>query len=389
MRYLSTTIDEFSREKFVFIAGPRQVGKTTIAKAWLGASGHYLNWDLAEDRALLLSKSLKTELENGRYIFDEIHKYPRWKSLIKGLYDARHNNISALVTGSARLDIYKRGGDSLFGRYELLHLHPFSVGEILHKKIPSPPLDWTGATQENSGAQEIWNQLECMSGFPEPYSRNDALHYSRWSLRRRDLLIREDVRDLTEIRNLALLEHMARILPGRVGSPFSLNNLRQDLEIAHGTAKSWLETLIHLYYCYPVPPFATKSGRSLTKEPKLYMWDWASVEDPAARFENMVASHLKKSVDAWRDLGYGDYELFYWRDQQKRELDFVLTLSRKPLALFECKLSDGTVSPNFDRAESLMGRKLPRIQLVAEPHINRLVDRTRVISAAQFFASLV
>jgi predicted AAA+ superfamily ATPase len=228
-----------------------------------------------------------------------------------------------------------------------------------------------------------------MSGFPEPYSRNDALHYKRWSLRRRDLLIREDVRDLTDIRNVALLEHMARILPGRVGSPFSLNNLRQDLEIAHGTAKSWLDTLIHLYYCYPVPPFATKSGRSLTKEPKLYMWDWASIEDPAARFENMVASHLKKSVDAWRDLGYGEYELFYWRDQQKRELDFVLTLNRKPLALFECKLSDGSVSPNFDRAESLMGGKLPRIQLVAEPHTNRLVDRTRVISAAIFFASLV
>jgi predicted AAA+ superfamily ATPase len=182
---------------------------------------------------------------------------------------------------------------------------------------------------------------------------------------------------------------MAHILPSRVGSPFSLNNLRQDLEVAHDTAKSWLETLIHLYYCYPLRPFATKSGRSLTKEPKMYMWDWASVEDPAARFENMVASHLRKSVDAWRDLGHGEYDLFYWRDQQKRELDFVLTLNRKPVALFECKRSDGDVSPNFDTAEKLIGLALPRIQLVAEPGINRLIRTTRVISAAQFFASLV
>lgn len=360
-----------------------------MAKAWLGTAGHYLNWDLAEDRARLLSKSLKTGLENGRYVFDEIHKYPRWKSLIKGLYDTRHEDIAALVTGSARLDIFKRGGDSLLGRYELLHLHPFSVGEILHQKIPAPPSDWTSVGHDDSNLQEIWNQLEKVSGFPEPYLRNDPLQYNRWSMRRRDLLIREDVRDLTQIRNLALLEHMARILPNRVGSPFSLNNLRQDLEVAHDTAKSWLDTLIHLYYCYPIQPFSTKAGRSLTKEPKLYMWDWASVEDPAARFENMVGSHLKKSVDAWRDLGYGEYGLYYWRDQQKREIDFLVTLNRTPLVLIECKTSDGAISPNFDRAENLMALALPKIQLVAEPHVNRLVQRTRVISAAQFFGALV
>ncbi|MCX6129623.1 MAG: AAA family ATPase [Proteobacteria bacterium] len=389
MRYLSNTIEEFSHSKFVFIAGPRQVGKTTLAKAWLGEAGSYLNWDIAEDRALLMSKSLKTELANGRYAFDEIHKYPRWKSLIKGIYDARHGDISAVVTGSARLDIYQRDGDSLLGRYELLHLHPFSVGEIHHGKIPAPPKDWYAVGQGNDEVLKIWHQLESVSGFPEPFSRNDALQYNRWSMRRRDLLIREDVRDLTQIRNLALLEHMARLLPSRVGSPFSLNNLRQDLEVAHDTARSWLETLIHLYYCYPLRPFATKAGRSLTKEPKLYMWDWASVEDPAARFENMVASHLRKSVDAWRDLGHGEYDLCYWRDQQKRELDFILTLNRKPLALFECKLSDGDISPNFDIAEGLIGQALPRIQLVAEPGINRLVRKTRVITAARFFASLV
>lgn len=389
MRYLTHSIDAFSKNKFVFLAGPRQVGKTTLAKAWLGNTGYYLNWDIAEDRARLLSKTLKSSLENGRYVFDEIHKYPRWKSLIKGLYDARHEDMTAVITGSARMDVYQRGGDSLLGRYELLHLHPFSLGEIYHGKLPSPPADWLTVGLANKDVQEIWDRLEKVSGFPEPYSHNDILHYNRWSMRRRDLLIREDVRDLTQIRNLALLEHMAGMLPSRVGSPFSLNNLRQDLEIAHETAKSWLGTLFHLYYCYPLRPFATKLGRSLSKEPKLYMWDWASVEDPAARFENMVAGHLRKSVDAWRDLGHGEYDMFYWRDQQKRELDFILTLNGKPIALFDCKTSDGEISPNFDKAEALLGKALPRIQLVAEPGIDRLIKTTRVISAAQFFASLV
>jgi predicted AAA+ superfamily ATPase len=389
MRYLSKIIEEFSEEKFVLIAGPRQVGKTTLAQAWLNKPEHYLNWDIAEDRARLLKKSLTSELANGRYVFDEIHKYPRWKSLVKGLYDGRKKDISLLVTGSARLDVYQRGGDSLLGRYELLHLHPFSIGEILHGQIPEPPQDWYKLKAKGEGAQEIWERLAKVSGFPEPYSRNDGLHYNRWSLRRRDLMIREDVRDLTQIRHVALLEHMAHILPSRVGSPFSLNNVRMDLEISHETAKLWLETLHRLYFCYSLKPFVTKLGRSLTKEPKLYLWDWASVEDPAARFENMVASHLRKSVDAWRDLGYGEYDLCYWRDQQKRELDFILTLKKKPIALFECKLSDGDASPHFEIAEGLLGLHLPKIQLVAQPGVDRQVRSTRIVTASSFLGALV
>jgi predicted AAA+ superfamily ATPase len=260
---------------------------------------------------------------------------------------------------------------------------------VLHSSIPEPPNDWSQLAFKSHSNQGIWDQLTNVSGFPEPFSRNDPLQYNRWSARRRDLLIREDVRDLTQIRNLPLLEHMARMLPERVGSPFSLNYLRQDLEIAHDTAKSWLQVLTHLYYCFAIKPFATKAGRSLSKEPKLYMWDWSSVGDPAARFENMVASHLKKAIDAWNDIGYGDFDLFYWRDQQKRELDFVLKKKRKPIALFECKWSDGDVSPHFEVAESLMGLSLPKIQLVAEPGIDRQVRSTRVISAAQFFGALV
>jgi len=391
MRYLSTMIGKFSEAKFVFIAGPRQVGKTTLAKAWGGTEGRYLSWDIAEDRAQLLSKTFVRELSNGRYVFDEIHKYPRWKALLKGLYDARHHELTALVTGSARLDVYQRGGDSLLGRYELLHLHPFSVGEIIHGEIrpPPPPEGWLTIGLADARGPDVWARLARTSGFPEPYHLDDPLQYNRWSSRRRDLLIREDVRDLTQIRNLAVLEQMALLLPNKVGSPFSLNKLRQDLEISHDTAKTWLEVLTGLYFCYAIKPFVIKLARSLKKEPKVYLWDWTSVSDPAARFENMVAGHLLKSVQTWRDLGYGDYDLCYWRDQQKRELDFVVTLNRMPIALVECKMSDGDVSPNFRIAEALLGLDLPKIQVVNAEGIDRLVGKTRVVSASRFFAGLI
>ena len=391
MRYLSKTIDKFSEAKFVLIAGPRQVGKTTLAKAWGGTEARYLSWDIAEDRARLLSKTFVRELSNGRYVFDEIHKYPRWKGFLKGLYDARHHELRALVTGSARLDVYQRGGDSLLGRYELLHLHPISVGEIIHGEITPPPLPegWLTIGLADARGPDVWARLARTSGFPEPYHLDDRLQYNRWSSRRRDLLIREDVRDLTQIRNLAVLEQMALLLPNKVGSPFSLNNLRQDLEISHDTAKTWLEVLTRLYFCYALKPFVIKLARSLTKEPKVYLWDWTSVSDPAARFENMVAGHLLKSVQTWRDLGYGDYDLCYWRDQQKRELDFVVTLNRMPIALVECKTSDSDVSPNFRIVEALLGLDLPKIQVVNAEGIDRLVGKTRVVSASRFFSGLI
>jgi predicted AAA+ superfamily ATPase len=389
-RYLTKYIDEFSRKKFVLMAGPRQVGKTTLAKAWLGSTSGYLNWDIPTDRERLFTRTLSQDLPNGRYVFDEIHKYARWKSLLKGLFDARSRDIQLLVTGSARLDVYQRGGDSLLGRYELLRLHPLSVGELLQSGVPPPPTDWlrVGGKDAREAAQ-LWRRLREFSGFPEPYLEQDPLQYGRWSARRRDLLVREDLRDLTNIRQLSLVEQMALMLPERVGAPFSLNNLREHLQVAHDTARQWFEALTRLYFCYVITPWSTRVGRSLSKEPKIYLWDWRMIEDHGARFENQVASHLLKAVDAWSDLGYGEFSLHYWRDQQKREVDFLVARNRKPIVLLECKLKDDKPSPTLDYCAKLIDPELPRIQLVETEGVDHCIGATRVVSASSFFAGLI
>lgn len=388
-RYLYKTIEEFAKKKFVLLAGPRQVGKTSIGKKWLSLkeSGVYLNWDDAEDRVKILKKNYLPPEQFITVLLDEIHKYPRWKNYLKGLYDKEAHRVSALVTGSARLDLYKKGGDSLLGRYELLRLHPLSIGELTHGTIPPPPEDWLlETTEEADGAN--WERLLTYGGFPEPYSEQDPLQHQRWSSRRRELLIREDLRDLTEIKLIELVEHLYLLLPDRIGSPLSLNGLKEEIGVAHNSIASWLTTLELLYICYRISPYHKKIARSLKKEQKLYLWDWSQITNPAARFENIVASHLLKSVHAWTDLGYGAYNLMYWRNKEKEEVDFVVLKNNKPLVLFESKLSDDTLAQPLYQLSAQLG-DIPAIQLVAREGVKQRVRGCLIVTAKDYLARLV
>ena len=386
MRYLLDPIREFATTKLVLLTGPRQVGKTTLAKAWLGnAGGLYLNWDVPADREAILSRRFLERRDLGAVVLDELHKYPRWKSWLKGLYDRDAPYLPAVVTGSARLDLFQRGGDSLLGRYERLRLHPFSIGELTHGRLVAPPDDWlTAGTDDDQPA--TWDRLEARGGFPEPYTRNDPRQHRRWSTQRRTVLVREDLRDLSQVRQLALVEHLALLLPGRVGAPLSVNALREELEVGHDTVTSWLELLERLYYCYRVKPYSRRIARGLKKEQKLYLWDWSQIDAPGPRFENMVASHLLKAVHAWSDLGYGEFELLYLRDKEKREVDFVLTDRRRPVVLVECKVSDERPSEGLLRYREQLGG-LPAVQLVRAPGVDRSGRGVRVVSAARFLAA--
>jgi len=234
---------------------------------------------------------------------------------------------------------------------------------------------------------EDWLRLSETSGFPEPYYANDSRQYRRWVQRRRELVLRQDLRDISDIREISGIEHLSLLLPERVGAPLSLNSLREDLLVAHDTVSSWVEYLDRLYYSFRIRPYTGKLAQSLRREEKLYLWDWAEIEDKGARFENIVASHLLKAVHAWSDVGYGEYELMYWRDKQKREVDFVLTNRRKPVALFECKASD----TNPSAALRYLGERLnvPRIQLVDRPAIDERSGLLRIVSAAQFLGALI
>jgi predicted AAA+ superfamily ATPase len=387
-RYVSDIIADFTKKKFVLLAGPRQVGKTTVAKEWLSTlKGSYLNWDVAEDREAILKKKFLSSSTTSALLLDEIHKYPRWRNYIKGLFDKESTNLRVVVTGSARLDVYRKGGDSLFGRYELLRLHPLTIGELTHCKMLPPPEDWL-SPGNLSGDKKIWERLLLYSGFPEPYTEQDILQYGRWSTRRRELLIREDLRDISEIKLVDLVEHLYLLLPERVGSPLSLNALKEELQVAFNTVSSWISVLERLYICYRLSPYHAKLSRSLKKEQKLYLWDWSQVKDPGNRFENMVAGHLLKATHAWTDLGYGDFALQYWRNKEKEEVDFVITKNRLPVALIECKVTDTKISKSLINLSSMIGN-IPAVQLVDIPNIDIQARNTRVVTAKDYLANLI
>lgn len=373
---------EFAMEKFILLCGPRQVGKTTLAKYWLSEQTHglYLNWDNVQDRSVLLEMSfLHQQPFPEALVLDEVHKYIRWKSWLKGLYDKEAQRLQAIVTGSARLDIYQKGGDSLLGRYELLHLHPLSIGELTHGQLIPPPSDWL-KLEPRTPDTSLWPQLAQRSGFPEPFYKDNALQHRRWSNRRRELLIQQDLRELSQIKMLSMVSHLALLLPRHVGSTLSVNSLREELQVSFDSIQLWLKSLEHLYYCFRIAPYSKKIAKSLRKEHKLYLWDWSVINDPGARFENMVASHLLKAIHSWNDVGYGQFELMYWRDTTKREVDFVILNDHQPIALIECKRSQQVLSPALLYLGEHLN-KIPQIQLIEEPGIDKIRGQTRVVSA--------
>lgn len=318
--------------KMVFVAGPRQVGKTTFALQMLGADSNehpaYLNWDFPPVKEPLL----RGELPAGQklIVLDEIHKYHDWRNLVKGIFDKYRSSRQFLVTGSARLDYYRRGGDSLQGRYHLYRLHPISLLDVY----------------TNPNKSDVENLLK-FGGFPEPFFKGEEIFWRRWQLERQKLVLQEDMISLEKVREVSKIELLHLLLTQRVGSPLSVNSLREDLSVAHETIEHWLQILENLYLIYRISSFSSSKIRSVKKEKKLYFWDWSLCKDEGARFENLVGSHLFKYCNFREDtLGY-KMDLCYIRDTDKREIDFVVTQDGKPKFAVECKLGEKQVSPHI------------------------------------------
>jgi predicted AAA+ superfamily ATPase len=318
-RYLEAPIREDLARKMVFLTGPRQVGKTTLARRLLGKHKGYLSWDITEDRESILKQRLPAA---GLWVLDEIHKYRGWRNYVKGLYDGRRRGQRILVTGSARLDFYRYGGDSLQGRYHMWRLHCLSVAEL------------------GLRSQKELHELLTLGGFPEPFFSGSERQAQRWSRDYRARLVREEVASLERVQDLGALELLALRLPELVGSPLSLNALREDLQVSHKTVTSWVAILERLYAVYRLPPFGTPKLRAVKKAQKHYHYDWSVVERPGPRFENLVASHLLKWTHFEQDSAGRDLELRYFRDVDGREVDFVVTEKRRPILAVECKTSD-------------------------------------------------
>lgn len=342
----------FKNGKMAFITGPRQVGKTTLALKLLEETGEgkYYNWDdVAFKRSWIKDPKQLIPQKVGvkqTIVFDELHKAPRWKPNLKGVYDLCHSFANFLVTGSARLDVFRRGGESLFGRYFLLRMHPFTLGEF-QEQTPNPDAVLNALQKKIVPDAARLERLFQFGGFPDPYLKADPALWNLWRQSRLERLIREDLLDLSRSQELSLMETCATLLPERVGSPFSVQSVAEDLQVSHPTVKRWLTWFSQLFYLYFVPPYSKRLGRSFKKQPKIYLFDWSEVESEAARFENLVASHFLKACHFWTDSGLGRFDLFYIRDKEKREVDFLITLENKPWLLAECKLSDLNTAPDL------------------------------------------
>ncbi len=334
--------------QMLFLVGPRQVGKTTtsLEVASPRPNTFYLSWDSQEDRRLILKgpdtvatalelQTLKLEEGVSFVIFDELHKYRKWKTFLKGFFDKHSKKVQILVTGSARLDVYKAGGDSLMGRYFLYRLHPLSVAEIL-----SPPLRNTELGPPKEIEEKLLQTLLQFGGFPEPFLKQDPFFYSKWNRLRMHQLFVEDLRDLTKIQDFGSMEVLAELLQHQAGKLTTYSSLANKINVSVDTVKRWTKILKSFYYCFTIPPWTKNVTRSLIKEPKVFLWDWSLVEDPGARIENFIASHLLKAVHFWTDRGFGEYGLYFLRDKEKREVDFLVSKNKKPWFLVEVKKSE-------------------------------------------------
>jgi predicted AAA+ superfamily ATPase len=345
--YTAILHDHLERHRqMALVSGPRQVGKTTACRSLADA---YLNWDNTDDRRQFLRgpAALAQALELDRLrarpcvaVFDELHKHAKWKTLLKGFFDTHGDRVRLLVTGSSRLDVFRRGGDSLMGRYLLYRMHPWSVAECVRTDLPTREIQPPAEV-----ASDDWDALWEHGGFPEPFLRRENRFTRRWRSLRQEQLSREDLRDLAHIADLGTMETLMQLLAERSAQQLVYSNLAQEIQVAVDTVKRWIDLLCRMHYGFMVRPWFANITKALRKEPKWFLRDWCGLADDGARAETFVACHLLKAVEGWTDLGLGDFELRYLRDKQKREVDFLVVRDRKPWFLVEAKLADTGLSP--------------------------------------------
>ena len=292
-------IDKFN--EMLFISGPRQVGKTTCSKSLeqLNNDFLYLNWDNEEHKSLLMlgpshtithpslkQNTLKEKDQKPIIVFDEIHKRPDWKNYLKGFFDTYGDSCHIVVTGSARLDLYKKGGDSLMGRYFLNRMHPLSVAECINTNIRN-----TEITAPQVIADEKFNKLYEFGGFPKPFLQHNSQFSSRWQSLRTQQLVREDIRDSNVIHELGTLQNLTEILKQNSASQLTYNSIAKLLRVSVDTVKRWIDVLESFFYCYRIKPWSKNIVRSLIKEPKVFLWDWAQVNDIKGQKQKTLSPH--------------------------------------------------------------------------------------------------
>ncbi len=359
----------------IFLSGPRQAGKTTLAKIITDSftNNLYFNWDIVAHRVRLLENPAffeSVELKDQStplIVLDEIHKYKDWKNYLKGIFDQFQGKYKFLVSGSGRLDLYQKGGDSLAGRYYLFHLWPFTISELGRQnrtivQFLKDPLRITMKKREK--LKEIWDRLSVLSGFPEPYLSNKVTTYRRWSNTYSKQLIREDIRDMTGIKSIGDIETLYYLLPSKISSPISIPSIARDLKVTYNSINSWLSVFERFFLVFSISPWSKRIARAVHKERKVYLWDIPKIKEPSARFENMVAVELYRAVTTWNDLGFGQFALNFIKNKEQQEVDFLIVDGDEPVLLVEAKLADTSPSPVLIKFQNALN--IPAVQLVNE-----------------------
>jgi predicted AAA+ superfamily ATPase len=370
-RELCPFIEGDLKKKIVLISGPRQTGKTTLSKQ-LTQSYEYLNYDLEEHRGRIENK--EWDRNKNIVILDEIHKMNRWKAWLKGIYDVEGLPPGILVTGSAKLDTYRKVGDSLAGRYYLYRLHPFDLKEL--KKF-SPDFD----------LESYFKKILEVGGFPEPFLDGTLENYRRWRRTHLDIILRQDLISLENVSSIIGIENLIRLLRTRVGGTISHNNLANDLGVDPKTVKSWIEVLERMFVIFKVAPFSKKIKDSLLKAPKYYFYDNGLVEgDQGVKLENLVACALFKELNFIQDTQGTDVELNFLRTKKGEEVDFLVSVNNRPTLMIEVKWSEDKFSKSFAYFERFI-KAVKKIQLVGNLTAEKtLADGSEMRSAASWLS---
>lgn len=368
--------------QMVFIAGPRQAGKTTFTQllAETFTNTLYFNWDILEDKRRLLENPVFYEelhrKDDSRplVIFDELHKYSDWKNYLKSVYDRDKGAYSFIVSGSGRLDMYQKGGDSLAGRYFLFYLWPFTLAELAENNLPidlflQDPIQ-VYPSSENS--RNIWDTLANVSGFPDPYLNKTVPFYRIWSNTYKRQLLREDIRDLASVRNIEDVEALFSLIPSTIASPLSMAALGREVQVSFDSVKRWMEIFEKFFLIFRISPWNQKVSRAIVKEKKVYLFDYAAIESSGAKFENMVALELLRAVSNWNDSGLGNFTLHYVRNREKEEVDFLLANNHRPFLLVEAKMADEHPAKSLRKFQDIF--HIPAVQLVNKEGICKLVS---------------
>lgn len=394
--------EELLGDRMSFIAGPRQIGKTTLVRRFLAEKRQgdlYYNWDTLtvkrrfSKNALFFVEDLPPHLDRPWVALDEIHKYPNWKNLLKGYYDEWGKKARFVVTGSARLDHFRKSGDSLVGRYFLFRMLPLGAREVSGAALGSGNT-WSPGEALASVPMALpkmhasTESLLSLTGFPEPLASGRMDFCNRWRENHVSLILQEDLRDLTRIAQIKKLETLLYLLPERVGSPLSLNALRGPLETAYGSVRLWLEAMKMVYLVFSIEPWSAQVSRSILKEKKYYFWDWGMVEDSGSRFENFTAAQLERVVSHWNEMGKGPFKLYYLRTKEGQEVDFAVADHRRVRLLVEAKAGDTALSPHLAFFQKKLNAELA-VQVVFKKDFCSQKDKALYVMGADRFFSLM